>query len=86
MKTKKKRGQSYIGRGVSLPIEVSEAVDVRIEALKPWVGGFSDYVRELIRSDLTGPGHPIGEGVTLPASIVLPVLPRPPLVEFPLAA
>lgn len=41
------------GRGVSLPSEVSDAVDSRIAQLKPWVRGFSEYVQQLIRADLT---------------------------------
>jgi len=51
-----------IGRGVSLPLEVSEAVDRRIAELAPWVRGFSDYLQHLIKEDIT-------KGVLSPAPL-----------------
>lgn len=47
------KGRTTKGRGVSLPVEISEAVDSRIAELGPWVRGFSEYVQQLIRADLT---------------------------------
>lgn len=54
MRTKraKKVGRHTEGRGVSLPLELSDAVDQRIKSLHPWVRGFSSYVQALILHDL----------------------------------
>lgn len=51
MKNKLEKPQT-LGRGVSLTLEMSEAVNRRIAELGPFVNGFSAYVQRLIYVDL----------------------------------
>lgn len=57
-----KKGRETTGRGVSLHVDVSAAVNKRIQELKPWVKGFSDYIQALIQMDLQqGTLGPVGK-------------------------